>query len=220
MSSKIAFVGAPGTYTDEYQLYVSELMEKDDTFLTIVRSNIGNRILNSIEEKYVDYFIDSEEIDLASTFTRRIEVLSANPECPMVANEWALTELANVMVKMKEAQDNINKSVQILGPDGQPTFTGEHGKMVILQSIFQVILNQVAFEQSFWDFVYYAPICPEEAGILNEDGIAPKDRLRQKEIDLAITSLIAQLNLEVVKLPDDRVKAKSFLTEEKVKWRN
>ena len=217
MSSKIAFTGAPGTGKSKLQEKAISMFPEESTYS--VGNNTAKRLLNIVDTKYTDWLKESEELELGSAFHRRVEMLSIDPDNNIVADEWALNELANIMVKMNTLEKKIKMGAQILGSDGKPIFNGDQGQMIILQSVFQVLLNQVAFEQGFWDFMYYTPIYTPGDDILDEDGVAPKDRLHQKEVDLAIINLIDQLKLNVVRLPVNREESFKFLEDESRKWK-
>jgi hypothetical protein len=213
---KIAFTGAPSTGKSILQMKTFDLLDGEEK--TKISNNISLRMLDMINEKYAEYFDESQEILFSTAFARRVEMFSVNPDFYIVSDEWVLNELAKTMVKMKHLQDKINHSNQILGADGKPVFTSDHGDLVIIQAAFQILVNQVALEKEFWDFLYYVPIYDPGDDILDEDGIKPKEKLHQKEVDLAITSLIQQLQLNVVNLPVDMEDAFKVLEAEKRKW--
>lgn len=218
LNKNIAFAGSIQTGKSTLQNKVVELL--DDKLTVTVGNNLPKKILDLLDIKYLDYFQDSEELELSCAFSRRVDMLSASPDYHVVADEWALNDLAKVMVKINDLETKIKASSQMLGPDGKPIFTENHGKFVIIQSVFQILLNQVALEKDFWNFLYYIPICEPKDDILDESGILPKDRLKQKELDLAINTLIKQLNIKVVKLPIGKKNAFKFLEAEKGKWIN
>jgi len=213
---KIAFVGAPGTDISILQMRAIDML--DGVPKEKIKNNLPSSIYK-IDDSYLDQFKNSFEFDLSTVFARRVNVLSLNKDLYIVSDEWALNELAINMVRMKSIQEKINSSNQILGSDGNPFFTEDHGNLIIIQSVFQVLINQVAIEKDFWDFLYYVPITDESPDILNEEGILPKQKLYQKEIDLAIRNLIGQLKLEVVMLPSVTEEAFKKIEAESIKWR-
>jgi len=213
---KIAFVGAPGTSKSTLVLKTIDLLEGNERYK--VTNNLPDKILNSIADNNKDSFKDTGEFDMSCLYARRVELLSVDPEKCAVSDGWALNELANTMLKMKKLQDKINASSQILGTDGKPMMTSDHGNLLITQAAFQVIINQVAIEKDYWDFLYYVPILELEDGMIDEDDLLAKDKLNQKEIALAIESLIGQLQLNVVALPSVTEDAFRFLEAESEKW--
>jgi len=217
MSAKnIAFVGSLHTGKSTLQNKTIELLGEE--IKVKVNQNVSSQVIGEINDKYVDYFSTSIELDLSSALKRRIEVLSIDPDNYIVSDEWVLLELAKMMVKMSRLQEKINRNSQLLGPNGKPVMTADEGDLIIIQAAFQILINQVAMEKEFWDFLYYVPIQDLNDDILDESGIKPKDRLNQKELDLAIRSLIQQLQLNVVLLPVGKEESFRFLEGEKGKW--
>ena len=187
MSAKnIAFVGSLHTGKSTLQNKTIELLGEE--IKVKVNQNVSSQVIGEINDKYVDYFSTSIELDLSSALKRRIEVLSIDPDNYIVSDEWVLLELAKMMVKMSRLQEKINRNSQLLGPNGKPVMTADEGDLIIIQAAFQILINQVAMEKEFWDFLYYVPIQDLNDDILDESGIKPKDRLNQKELDLAIRS--------------------------------
>jgi|GEM_PF-6208826 hypothetical protein len=219
MSGKnIVFTGSIGTGKSVLQMKSIDLLEGE--LRAKVSNNLQIKLLNAIDQKYKDYFQNSIEFDLSCAFSRRVEMLSIDPNYYIVSDEWALSELAKTMVRMKEIENKIKLSSQVLGPSGKPIMTDSHGDLIIAQSVFQILLNQVALEKDFWDFKYYVPIDEPKDDILNEEGLPPKEKLKQKEFDLAIQSLVQQLQLDMIVLPVDKEDAFNFLEAEQRKWKN
>jgi len=185
-------------------------VEKDDLGRGVTR-----RVLETVQNDYLEDFKSRDEFELSCVFMRRLQALSVDPETFIVSDRWALDELAYCMVKMKMKEESLQES-QILGLDGKPIFTQAHGELMMTQASFQTILNQVAIEKDFWDYIYYTPIYKSEEIV--EDGIRPKDRLYQREVDLALHRLIDQLQLPVITVPEKFEDSFSFLEEESVKW--
>ena len=215
-SKNIAFIGAPGVDKTILQMKVADML--DGHYRHRLTNNIESKILDSMHEDSVDSFDIYQEIDLVAAFVRRAEMLSIGPDYSVIADEWVLQELANTMVKMNAMQEKLKVAAQVLGPDGNPIFTEDYGKFIVMQSVFQVLLNQVAIEKDFWDFLYYVPINDVDYDTVDEEGVKPKDRLHQKEIDIALQTLIGQLKLDVVELPVDTDKSFKILEGEKRKW--
>jgi hypothetical protein len=213
---KIAFTGAPGTGKTMYKTQVVSMLRSYN--ISIVSDDIAKKFSDLFDPKYVDYFNNSEELELSTCYQRRSQTLMAGPNDYVVSDGWAINELAITMVKMNHLQKKIQTSNSLLAANGKAIMTPEHGDLLICQAVFQVLMNQVAIEQSFWDFLYYAPIYDENNDILNEHSINPKDRLNQKEIDIAIKTLIQQLKLNVIELPVEQKEALEFLGQEKEKW--
>jgi hypothetical protein len=215
MANNIAFIGSFGTNKTQYKNFISDLLSPN---VASIVENISQTMLTNLEDKYKDYFEESYELQLSCAFMRRVEMLSIDSSKHIVSDNCAINELAQIMVVMNELQHTIERSAQVLGPDGKPIMTENYGQFVIIQAVFQVLLNQVALEKDFWNFLYYSPIYEPEDGMLDEDGVKPKDRLRQKELDIALKTLIRQLKLNVIVLPSIKTEALKFLESEKRKW--
>jgi hypothetical protein len=217
MSSKnIAFAGAIGTGKSILQMKTIDLL--DGKRKTRISNNLPTKILSKTNNKYKTYFKDSEEFDLSCAFSRRIEMLSIDPSYYIVSDEWVLNELAKTMVFIKAIQDKINASAQVINQSGNFIMNEAQGQLVIAQSIFQILINQVSIEKDFWDFLYYVPIFDPGDDILDEEGLQPKDRLYQKEMDIALVTLIQELQLDVVSLPVGIEESFQFLESDSRKW--
>lgn len=216
MSNNIAFTGAAGTGKSTLATFTEKLLQSES--VVMITPDLDKHIMSSIDGKYRDYFSTSEELGLSTSFLRRIEALRADPNSFIVTDSWALNDLASLTVDMNALQQKIELSNQIIGPDGNPLMTQDFGQMIILQAVFQVLINQVAYEQDFWDFIYYCPIYTPEDGMIDEEAIPPNQRLHQKEVDIAINALVAQLGLSVVRLPVSRKESFEFLEGEYRKW--
>lgn len=212
----IAFVGAPDTWQRTFSFAVVDMLEGHDRFH--LNSNTQRKIIDRISEEYVEEYKDSEELDLTSAFSRRMEMLSIPSNRSVISDDWALYELAKTLVRMQAVQEKINSSPQLMDSSGKTIMTADHGQLIVLQAVFQVIINQVSKEKDFWDFIYYVPVYEPEDGMIDEEGTPPKEKLYQKEVDNAILSLIEQLGLSVVKLPNNIDDAFAFLETEKEKW--
>ena len=216
VSKNIAFIGAPGVDKTILQMKAADIL--DGEYRYKLTNRIEKKVIDSINENRIDLFHFDQEIDIISAFIRRAEMLAVNPNCSVIADEWVLQELANTMVKMNNLQEKLKTASQVLGPDGKPIFTEDYGKFVIMQATFQVLLNQVAIEKDFWNFLYYVPINELDYDTVDEEGVKPKDRLHQKEIDIALQTLIGQLKLDVLVLPVDTDESFKILEGEKRKW--
>ena len=216
VSKNIAFVGAPGVDKTILQMKAADIL--DGEYRYRVTNRIEKKVIDSINENRIDLSHFDQEIDIISAFIRRAEILAVNSDWSVIADEWVLQELANTMVKMNNLQEKLKTAAQVLGPDGKPIFTEDYGKFVIMQATFQVLLNQVAIEKDFWNFLYYVPINELDYDTVDEEGVKPKDRLHQKEIDIALQTLIGQLKLDVVVLPVDTDESFKILEGEKRKW--
>lgn len=211
---RITFTGAHGTGKTTLQ------MKSMDLLIGVEKTDLGRgttrQILSSIHEEYMEEFKPTNELELACAFARRIKCLQTNPELYVVSDRWALDELSYTMVKMDHQTKAINSSNQILGIDGNPVFTQAHGELLMTQAAFQVLLNQVAIEKDYWDFIYHTPIY--DGVEIEEDGIRPKEKLYQKEVDSALQTLIQQLQLDVVTVPVKFEDSFEFLESESRKW--